>query len=247
MRVYIKISYDGTKYFGYQMQNSNEPTVANHLKEVFTKLGINSKFEASGRTDKGVHATNQALHLDLPSYWQDLSTLKVMLNRHLNPSIHVKSIKQVKSDFHARFWALKREYRYIISHEEFSPFVADYCLFYPKFDMKKLNDILALFKGKFDFEYFKKNGSETKNFIREIYKIKAIRHKNKTIICIKANGFLRSQIRMIMSAVLKAYNDDLSKKQLCEQLQKTKIHTQTLAPPNGLYLHRIFYDRDIYV
>ncbi len=247
MRAYIKISYDGSKYFGFQQQHSSKPTIANNLQEVFMKLGINFKFEASGRTDKGVHANGQILHVDLPKFWNDLNKLKIILNRHLNPSIHVKKICLVQDDFHARFWAVKREYRYIFCHDKFSPFLADYCIFYHDFDIEKLNDILSIFKGKHDFEYFKKNGSDTKNYIREIYKIKAIKHKNKTIICIQANGFLRSQIRMIISAVLKVYENKLSKNQLLEQLNKSQIYTQTLALPNALYLHRIFYDKKIYI
>lgn len=247
MRVYIKISYDGSKFLGFQKQKSSEFTIATYIQQALQKLGINENIVASGRTDKNVHANNQALHLDLPPFWNDLNSLHVMLNRHLHPFVHVKKIYKVKNHFHARFSARAREYRYVFSHDEFNPFNSSFCVFYPKFDIKKLNEILCIFKGEHNFEFFKKNGSETKNYIREIYQIKALSYKNKTIITIKANGFLRSQIRMIISCILKIYENKLTCNKAKEQLTLTHIHTQTLSPPNGLYLHRIFYDRDIFV
>ncbi len=246
MRVYIKISYDGSKFLGFQKQKHESQTVMSKITSAFLALGIDSEIVGSGRTDKGVHATNQAIHVDLPPFWSDLKSLKVMLNRHLHPFLHVKNILHVKNHFHARFSPIKREYRYIFNHDEFNPFLSSYVHFYPSFDMKKLDDILSIFKGEHNFQYFKKNGSETKNYIRTIYHIKAIKYKNKTIISIQANGFLRSQIRMIISATLKAYENKITIKQLQEQLKRKNIYTQTLSPPNGLYLHRIFYKSDIY-
>ncbi|PID48387.1 MAG: tRNA pseudouridine(38-40) synthase TruA [Proteobacteria bacterium] len=246
MRIYLKISYDGSKFQGFQQQTSTKNTILNKLILALNALGIKDVPVGSGRTDKGVHASNQALHLDIPPFWSDLKKLKIMLNRHLNPHIHVKKIYHVKKDFHARFSPIKREYRYIFYHGEFSPFLSSYVHFYPSFDMERLNDILELFKGRHDFEYFKKNGSESKNFIREIYNIKALPHKNKTIVIIQADGFLRSQIRMIISAVLKVYEGKLTHKQIKDQLDLKSIHTETLSPANGLYLHRVFYPKDIY-
>lgn len=246
MRVYIKLSYDGSKFLGFQRQNSTKNTIASNIQQALQKLGITQNIVASGRTDKNVHANNQALHVDLPPFWSDLDYLHVMLNRHLHPHIHVKKIYHVKNHFHARFSARAREYRYVFSHLEFDPFSSNFCLFYPKFDIEKLNKILQTFKGSHDFEFFKKSGSDTKNFLREIYQIRAIRYKSKTIIKIKANGFLRSQIRMIISSVLKVYENKLTCNDLKSQLNRTAINTQSLAPPNGLYLHRVFYDINIF-
>ncbi len=247
MRVLVRLSYDGSKFQGFQRQKHTNSTVANTLEEVLKKLGINSCVIASGRTDKGVHASNQALHIDLPNHWRNLENLKRVLNHHLNPTIFIKKITRVKDDFHSRFWAKKREYRYIFHHGQFSPFLASYVAFYPDFELERLNEILALFKGRHNFEYFKKNGSDTKDFKRQIFKIKAIKHKDKTIISIQADGFLRSQIRMILAITIKAYEEKITKNQIKEQLAKQKIYSQELFSPNGLYLHRIFYDKDIYL
>lgn len=154
MRIYIKISYDGSRFFGFQKQNSNKITIMGELQRAFSALGIEEQIVASGRTDKGVHATNQALHVDLPDFWRDLQTLQVMLNRHLNPFIFVKKIYPVKNYFHARFSPIKREYRYIFSHTHYNPLVSSFVHYYKDFNLEKLNEILALFKGKHDFEFF---------------------------------------------------------------------------------------------
>lgn len=247
MKILLYISYNGSKFQGFQQQNHTKNTVMNKILDTFKTLGIHDTPVGSGRTDSGVHASNQTLHVELPEFWEDLQSLKVMLNRHLNPYIFIKKIKPVKDYFHARFSPIKREYRYILSHDKPNPFEADLYTFYPNCDAEKLNEILGVFKGEHDFEFFKKNGSDTKNFIREIYKIKAHNFKNKTIITIQANGFLRSQIRMMISAVLKVYEGKITLNELQNQLDKKHIYSQTLAQPNGLYLHRIFYKSDVYL
>ncbi len=241
MRVCLLIGYDGSRFLGFAQQKHTSQTIMGQMLKALQKLGIKDVPAGSGRTDKGVHALHQVLHLDLPSFWKDLDKLKAMLNRHLEPSIHIHNIKPVKKNFHARFDASKREYRYVFCHGKFSPFLSSYAHFYPFFDLEKLDEILELFKGKHNFEYFKKNGSETKNFTREIKKIKALRYKDKTIIIIQADGFLRSQIRMMISAILKTYEGKLSLEQLKEQLDRKTMHSNTLSPPNGLYLSKVFY------
>lgn len=247
MRVYLKVSYDGSKFLGFQQQKETNDTVMNHFILTCKALSIDDTPVGSGRTDKGVHANNQAIHLDLPPFWKDLTHLKTILNRHLNPNIHVKKITPVKNHFHARFSPIKREYRYIFYHGEFSPFLSSYVHFYPRFKMDELGEILQLFKGRHNFKFFKKNGSEHKSFIREIYDIKAIKYKDKTIISIKADSFLRSQIRMIIQATLKVYEKKLTCNQIKEQLELKHIYTQSLSPPCGLYLHRIYYDEDLFL
>lgn len=247
MRVYIKISYDGSRFYGFQKQKEDVNTVMREIYKALLILGIKSEVVGSGRTDKGVHANSQAIHVDLPEFWSDLKSLKVMLNRHIHPFIHVKKIYPVKNHFHARFSPIKREYRYVFCHDKYSPTLSSYVHFYPKFDIKKLSKIVSIFKGEHDFEFFKKSGSGIKKYRRKIYEIKPIEYKNRTIIVIKANSFLRSQIRMIISSTLKVYEDKLTLQEVENQLFKKSITTQSVSPPNGLYLHRIYYKKDIYL
>ena len=105
MRCSLTISYNGTHYLGSQTQTSSKNTILGQLEHVLREINIECKVIASGRTDKGVHATGQVCHIDLPEFWNDLVKLKKVLNEMLVKSIHVKSIKEVDDEFHARYSA----------------------------------------------------------------------------------------------------------------------------------------------
>ena len=100
---------------GSQVQTSTPNTVMGVFQRVLENLGISAVAVASGRTDRDVHATAQVVHVDLPPFWNDLEKLKTALNHQFPPSLHVKRIETVSSDFHARYGAKVRTYRYIIT------------------------------------------------------------------------------------------------------------------------------------
>ncbi len=241
MRVKITLSYDGSCFEGYQIQKKTQNTIASKLYKAFKTLNINSKIEASGRTDRGVHATNQVIHTDLPSFWSDLEKLKTFLNRQLLPHIYIKKIEKTSSSFHARYDAKRRVYRYIVSTKEPSVFLTPYVTFVKDLDKERLKEAVKIFEGIHDFEYFKKSGSDTKNFVRKIYKTKVYDYRDFTIFYFEANGYLRSQIRMMVGFLLKISEGKLNANQLKNQLDKKEITSTTLAPANGLYLAKIKY------
>ncbi len=112
-RIKITVEYDGTNYFGWQSQrdkNTIQDSIESALKILFKK---NIRISASGRTDTGVHAKNQIVHLDIPEY--DLTRLKQSLNGLLAKDIVIKKAEKVESGFHARFDAVSRRYRYYIA------------------------------------------------------------------------------------------------------------------------------------
>ena len=112
MRVKAVISYDGSAYFGFQKQKSTTKTITTTIEKALISLGIKSSIIGSGRTDAGVHASGQVIHFDLPYFWQDLDKLKLNVNRKLS-DIQFKNISKVEDDFHARFDAKRRTYRYV--------------------------------------------------------------------------------------------------------------------------------------
>lgn len=237
MRVKIIFSYNGKEFFGSQTQNdSSKITVASAITHILKILKIDSKVELSGRTDRGVHALNQVAHFDLPDFWQDINKLKYNLNKFLHPNIHIKKIYIVNSNFHARFSAKSRSYRYIIKEGELNPFEDSFIAFFPKIEFDKISKNIKLFVGKYDFSYFLKSGSQTKDNIREIYKAFAYKHKDCIVLYFEANGFLRTQVRLMVAALLKL--DDFQIKQMLDVKYKFKLKP---APSNGLYLARIKY------
>jgi len=243
MQIKITLSYDGSKFNGFQIQNNAQKvtTVAGVLTKALKNINIDTNIIGSGRTDTGVHATAQVLHCEIPEFWSDLKKLKEELNRTITPSIYIKKLESISEDFHARFSAKKRLYRYALYSGKYQPFLSDYALHVKSIDTKKLNSILKNFIGTHNFKNFKKQGSDTNSDIREIFKAGAYTHNNMTIIYFLGNSFLRSQVRMMSDFALGVMNDKLTCKQLNEQLNNTKKHSTGVIISNGLYLAKIYY------
>jgi tRNA pseudouridine38-40 synthase len=236
MRCAITIAYDGTNFLGSQTQKSSPNTILGNLEKVLLALGIESKIIASGRTDKGVHATGQVCHFDLPEFWCDLKKLKKVLNEMLPKSIEVKSVKEVNAEFHARYSAKKRVYRYLIKTSKSNPFETNFITFLNSIDFTRLERNIKLFVGEHDFACFMKTGSDVKGTSRVVYKAFVYRYRGYIVLNFEANGFLRSQIRLMVGALLQ-----LDSREIQEQLECKKKHKVKPAPSNGLYLARIKY------
>ncbi len=232
------ISYDGSKFYGLQIQ-PDKKTVIGDIQKALAKLNIRSQIKHAGRTDKGVHALNQVISFEVSAFW-DIKKLKNILNQILMPEIMFKKI-EIKQNFNPRFDARKRSYRYILSPHT-NPFIDNYVTYYHENINKDLiQKALNTLKGKYDFEYFAKTGSNVDNYIREIYDAYIISYKHFHIIKIVGNGFLRGQIRIIVDFLLKINENKLSLSDLELQLNKKALINKHLAKPNGLYLERIWY------
>jgi len=239
MRVFCTLAYNGKEFFGSQIQKETSQTVLGTFEGVLQKLGITARVVASGRTDRGVHASAQVVHVDLPPYWDDISKLKRVLNTMLPTSIHVRKIERVPQSFHARYDAKARVYRYLIKVGEPNPFEADFITFVSTCNVEKLSHNIKLFEGQHDFSYFIKTGSDEKSPIREVYKAFVYQYKDIIVLHFKANGFLRSQIRFMVASLLHLDACEIQEKLTCKHNHKIKP-----APPNGLYLAKIHYKKD---
>lgn len=236
MRCALTIAYDGTLFLGSQTQKETSNTVLGTLEIVLKQLGVHTKLIASGRTDKGVHATGQVCHLDLPHFWTDLNKLQKVLNQMLPKSIHILSTKKVKNDFHARYSAKKRVYRYIIKNGVSNPFENNFVTFSNIESFTHLQKKIKLFEGEHDFQQFMKTGSDVNSTVRIIYKAFAYKYKEYIVLHFEANGFLRSQIRLMVGGLLQ-----LEYSKIQEQLKTTNKYKIKPAPSNGLYLAKIKY------
>jgi len=241
MRIKLTLSYNGSRFSGSQSQTETGNTVMGILQQALKRLGIPSKPVASGRTDAGVHAFRQVVHLDLPPHWSDLEKLRYALTRQLPAAIAIRRLEWAADDFHARFSARSRVYRYIMSDRIPNPFEAELVTFTPPLDLERINAAMRLFEGEHDFEYFKKTGSDVKHYVRTVYRAFAYRRRGYTILYFEANGYLRSQIRMMADAVLKVNSGEMSLQQLQEQIGLVRRHSTDLAPAAGLYLSKIIY------
>lgn len=240
IRVKAVIAYDGSKFFGFQQQKETNKTVTTMIEKALKKLNIDSKIIGSGRTDAGVHATGQVISFDIPIYWSDLNRLKISINRLLK-NIYFKHISKVNKNFHARFDAKKRVYRYIFKTTTPSIFEDSFISYYPQFDKVKLQNALKVFEGEHDFSNFLKTGSVTNNNIRIIYKSYYRQREGYHYIYFEANGFLRAQVRMMIDFVMQYATNNVSIKELKAQLHLVKKISSSLAPAQGLYLARVIY------
>jgi tRNA pseudouridine38-40 synthase len=236
----IVFAYDGSIFNGSAKQ-PNKNTVQDKFEDALKRIGIKNKLILSGRTDKNVHATGQVGSLKIPKLWADLTKLKLVLQKQLPFSNKIKHIQKVPNDFHARFSAKKRVYRYIVSTKELTPFNANYIHYDNNIDIQQIQKAIKILLGTHDFKYFSKKGSDPKSTIREIYKIKFYTYKDFYIFTFKANSYLRSQIRMIVDFLLKISNGKLAIDDLQKQLNKEKLSSWTLAPANALYLTKVIY------
>lgn len=239
-RVKAVITYDGSVYYGFQKQKSTTKTITYDIEQALASLQIQSSIVGSGRTDAGVHATGQVIHFDIPLYWDDLKKLTLNLNRKLK-TVQFKYISKVDANFHARFSAKKRLYRYVFKTKQPSIFEQKYISYYPIFHAPILLSALSIFKGEHDFNMFRKTGTHTHTSVRNIYKAHYLQRGNYHFIYFEANGFLRAQVRMMINASMLCATSKLSLTQLKEQVDNYKQHTTNLAPAEGLYLAKILY------
>ena len=240
MNLKFVISYDGSLFQGSQKQ-PNGLTVEDKLLKAFKKINIETNIVLSGRTDKEVHATGQVFNCLVPDYWEDFFKLKEILNKNLPSSIKVLKISKVKDDFHSRFHAKKRVYRYLITTKHTTPFNDKFITYVKNINEELLQKAIKEFIGVYDFKYFHKTGSDKELTKREIFDTKFYKYKDIYVFKFTANSYLRSQIRLMVGFLLAINDNKQSIENLKEQLTLQKHHFKTPAVANGLYLAKIKY------
>jgi len=242
MRIKLLLAYNGSSYEGSQVQLHTQNTIMGQLYKAFESLNIHTKLHASGRTDAGVHAFKQVMHCEVPSFWKDADKMKDHLNHKLPSSIKIRQLHECDESFHSRYSAKRRAYRYVLSSKQSNPFEEAFISFINEpVNIDILKEAIKVFEGEHDFSSFKKSGSSTKTNVRTIYKTSVYRYKDKTVLYFEANGFLRSQIRLMVAFLLKINAKELSICELKEQLNNTSMYNNRPAAANGLYLSNIIY------
>ena len=240
MRYLMNISYNGSLFYGYQVQK-NKTTVEGEIEKVLSKI-LNEKINtiASSRTDKGVHGINQYCHFDYDKKL-DLKKLQYSINKMIDDGIYIKKIKKVNDNFHARYDVKSKEYIYKINIGDYNPIEKDYVLQYNKTISKELlNEFIKLMNGKHNFRSFTSDKNKD-NYERDLeldYKI-----NNKIVyLRFKSTGFLRYMIRNIVGLLLdlndgKKSLDDI--KYIFDS--KNRCSLGLCASGCGLYLNKVEY------
>ena len=239
----IDISYDGTDFFGWQIQK-NTRTVQGELTDAFSTVFSKHKINliGSGRTDTGVHARHQIANIDLDTNLS-CENIKNAINSNIGNDVQINSCKIVESKFNSRFSAVSREYVYVISKVK-SPIKRKYCwMLEESFDLNLLNDCAKEIIGIHDFSSFCKEKSLKENNQCEIIYSKWISDKNKYLYKIIGNRFLHHMVRFLVGTMIEVGKSRIEFKDFCKLLKnKKKSNLIIKAPPCGLYLNNIYYD-----
>ena len=240
MRYFMRFSYNGSKFNGYQKQ-VDKRTVQGDLETTLSKIfNSNIRVVASGRTDAGVHAYNQCLHFD-SSKEVDFDKLKFSLNSLLH-NIYVKELYSVPDDFHARYDCTKKEYIYKINVGEFDPIYEEYIYQYNKsLDIEKMKDACMYLIGEHDFRSFTSLDYE-KNCVRTIYSIDISIENDIIYIDFVGNGFLKYMVRNMVGLLIEVGSNNRNVEDVKKILDSMdRKEAGICAPSMGLYLANVYY------
>lgn len=246
-RYFIQLSYDGTAYHGWQIQENTFSTVQQVINEMLSRLLREPVFVTGcGRTDTGVHANEYYAHFDCTKdLMQETAKWIFKFNNALPPDIAIQKIIPVAENANARFDAVARTYQYHI-HRKKDPFLLNrsYFLFFD-LDVAKMNEAANSLFQYIDFSSFAK--SNTQNFTNncKIYKAEWKEENDRLIFTISADRFLRNMVRAIVGTLIKVGKGKISLEEFKIIIEKKNRSEAGLSVPAcGLYLTNVTYPKN---
>ena len=250
-RYFLKLSYNGSHFNGWQVQDNTVNTVQQVLQEKMSLL-LKEEIElvGCGRTDAGVHAKNYIAHFD--SNAKDLIANKshwiYKFNTILPPEVSIQNIIEVDEEAHARFDAVSRTYYYFL-HQHKNPFIERFSYYvYGDVDFELMNKAALILLDYQDFTSFSKLHTQTKTNNCKI--TKAVWQKvgkNEWRFTIRADRFLRGMVRAIVGTLLQVGRNKITLddfKKIIEAKDRSKAGNN--APANALFLTAIEYPKQVY-
>lgn len=246
-RYFIKLSFKGTRYHGWQKQE-NATTVQSVLDDALSTF-FSSPIETvgCGRTDAGVHASEFFAHCDLPEI-EDPSQVVYKLNKILPKDIAIMDILSVKADGHSRFDAVKRVYEYKVSRQKnpFSQELAYY--YYGELDVDAMNECANLLMEYEDFSAFSKSNTQVNNNNCKVYYAGWVIHEGELVFTIAANRFLRNMVRAIVGTLMEVGKGKLDSTGFRKVIEaKDRGEAGVSVPADGLYLKAIEYPGEVFI
>jgi len=239
----LKIAYDGTDFHGWQKQE-NERTVQGVIEDALEKMhGHHVGVTGSGRTDSGVHAAGQAANFytgidSIPS-----DRFVPALNSLLPADVRILESEEASEDFHARFSAKSRLYRYQFICRPLLPHESRYNLrLYSYPNLQLLNAYGKLLYGETDCSIFAGSGDTSKSKNRYVYSAYFYMEKEKLVFEIRANAFLRNMVRSVAGTFLHYEEQSMPQEELREIIASgERSQAGPTLPPQGLFLWNIEY------
>ena len=237
------IEYDGTAYYGWQ-RLSHGPSVQGEVEKSLSKVANHSvETTCAGRTDSGVHGIGQIIHFESDSN-RNQKAWQMGCNTNLPDDISMRWVQPISDDFHARFSANSRRYRYIILNQITRPAIIynKVCWFKEPLNEDLMHQAAQRLVGEHDFSSFRASGCQAKHAMRELQEITVTRDGHYIYVDIVANAFLHHMVRNIVGSLFEVGKQTKAVTWFSELLAlKDRNQAGITAPACGLYFVSVNY------
>ncbi len=237
------LEYDGTEYAGWQRQD-NAVTVQQVLEEALHRLtGEDISVIASSRTDSGVHARGQTVNFHTSSRIPP-EKYSFALNALLPPDIRVVSSERVPDDFHSRYWAKGKKYKYCMVVGPHGTAIGHryYAHITPPLDIEAMERSCRHFIGTHDFAAFRSTGSPVKSTVRTIFEAELERDGRYLYFIVKGDGFLYNMVRIMAGTLIYVGKGKIKPDEIPDiLLSRDRKRAGITAPAHGLFLEEVYY------
>ncbi len=243
MRLAVGIEYDGSAYQGWQRQAIGTGIQEALEAAIGAVAGHALSVQGAGRTDAGVHASGQVAHFDSDSR-RSLRSWLLGANSNLPPDINLTWVHAVPQDFHARFSATRRHYRYVILNRFTRSALSRQRAWWvhPVLDDSRMHSAAQQLVGEHDFSAFRAAGCQAKSPVRQVHRLAVQRDGDFVTIDIVANAFLQRMVRNVAGTLVAVGLGDQSLDWPAEILaRRDRAQAGAAAPPQGLTLIQVSY------
>ena len=247
VKIRLLIAYDGTNYAGWQVQKVGVG-VQEKIEEVLRRLFASGpRLHSSSRTDSGVHALGMVAHVEMPRVEFKITPNKLVLalNAYLPEDIRVTSATRARPEFHARFDASGKQYRYFVwNHPAMNPLLRGQAWHVPqKLDLKPMRAAAPLLLGKHDFKSFAANRNyEMETTVRTLTRCDLMRKGPLLTFIIEGDGFLYKMCRGIAGTLVQIGRGKFAANDLKKMIDaRDRREAGMSAPAHGLVLWKVFY------
>lgn len=238
------LQYEGTRYQGWQRQQSTENTIQGKLEALLSKMcGEKVEVQGSGRTDAGVHALAQVANAHMSTELTAAQILEYM-NRYLPEDIGVLSVEEVPDRFHSRLNARGKTYRYeIINSEIPQVFRRRYAHVVPeRLDVEAMQRAAGFLMGQHDFQAFTSAKKGKKSTVRRVEQIRAERRGDLVVLTFSGDGFLYHMVRILTGTLIQVGLGQRASEEMKDILaSRSRERAGELVPAKGLTLVEVRY------
>lgn len=238
----LTIQYNGKNYCGWQKQNDSlgiQGTIEQAIKEITNE---DVKITGSGRTDAGVHALGQVANFNTETNIP-VENIPNALNSKLPKDISIISAEEMPLDFHSRYCAKGKTYRYMIYNNTYRTPIYNNISYFVKYDLdlEKMQKEAKSLIGTYDFKGFMSSGSSVKDTVRTIYDIQIIKQEDLIVIEVQGNGFLYNMVRIIVGTLVDIGRGRINLDMSSIIESKSRSMAGHTAPAQGLFLKKVDY------